>query len=152
MGACLEPITVVAAVIRIGSDGFLLARRPEESGKSYWEFPGGKVDPGEGKRQALIREIREELGCTIKVERRLQEVELKEAQRLLRITFYLCSVSDGIPLMLYHTALLILRRHHLDTDAPKLLLHKADKIVLMRLNELLTEYPGSHGRSSRKNR
>jgi 8-oxo-dGTP diphosphatase len=61
-------IVVVSAVALIDPDGrVLLAQRPE--GKSLaglWEFPGGKVDPGETPEAALIRELREELGIETK--------------------------------------------------------------------------------------
>ena len=60
-------ITDVAVAVITQADGsFLLARRPE--GKpyaGYWEFPGGKVEPNEGVRAALAREIKEELGLEI---------------------------------------------------------------------------------------
>jgi 8-oxo-dGTP diphosphatase len=62
-------VEVAAAILlRDGPHGeeFLLARRPE--GKvyaGYWEFPGGKVEPGESLRQALVRELQEELGITV---------------------------------------------------------------------------------------
>ncbi len=64
----MSPIVEVAAAIMLRADGreFLLAQRPE--GKvyaGYWEFPGGKVEPGETVRQALIRELQEELGITV---------------------------------------------------------------------------------------
>lgn len=59
-------VEVAAAVmLRAGGEEFLLAQRPE--GKvyaGYWEFPGGKVEPGESIRNALIRELQEELGIT----------------------------------------------------------------------------------------
>ena len=61
------PIVLVAAVALIDADGrVLLAQRP--AGKSMaglWEFPGGKVDPGETPEAALIRELREELGIDV---------------------------------------------------------------------------------------
>jgi 8-oxo-dGTP diphosphatase len=62
-------ILVVAALIRRDSDGRLLLsrRRPDQSLPGCWEFPGGKVEPGEAPVAALAREIEEELGCTIEV-------------------------------------------------------------------------------------
>ncbi|MBS1141426.1 MAG: hydrolase:Thiamine monophosphate synthase [Proteobacteria bacterium] len=64
----MTKIVEVAAAVMLRTDGheFLLAQRPE--GKvyaGYWEFPGGKVEPGETVRQALIRELQEELGITV---------------------------------------------------------------------------------------
>lgn len=64
----MSKIVQVAAAVMLRADGreFLLAQRPE--GKvyaGYWEFPGGKVEPGENYRQALIRELHEELGITV---------------------------------------------------------------------------------------
>ncbi|HOI52671.1 MAG TPA: NUDIX domain-containing protein, partial [Azonexus sp.] len=60
-------VEVAAAVmLRAGGSEFLLAQRPE--GKvyaGYWEFPGGKVEPGESVRDALVRELQEELGITV---------------------------------------------------------------------------------------
>lgn len=63
----MTKIVEVAAAVMLRADGreFLLAQRPE--GKvyaGYWEFPGGKVEPGETVREALIRELQEELGIT----------------------------------------------------------------------------------------
>ena len=58
------PIEVVAAVIRRGND-ILLASRPADKPPCGWEFPGGKVEPGETADAALIREIDEELGVRV---------------------------------------------------------------------------------------
>ncbi|WP_310493976.1 Nudix family hydrolase [Dechloromonas sp.] len=63
----MSKVVEVAAAVMLRADGteFLLAQRPE--GKvyaGYWEFPGGKVEPGESVRAALIRELQEELGIT----------------------------------------------------------------------------------------
>ena len=66
----MSKIVEVAAAILLreenGHSEFLLAQRPK--GKvyaGYWEFPGGKLEPGESLREALVREIQEELGVTI---------------------------------------------------------------------------------------
>lgn len=59
-----DVIEVVAAVIRRGSK-VLLASRPADKPPAGWEFPGGKVEPGETPDAALIREIHEELGVRV---------------------------------------------------------------------------------------
>lgn len=62
-----EILEVAAAVVLRPDGGFLLARRP--SGKvyaGYWEFPGGKIEPGESAEDALARELREELGIEVR--------------------------------------------------------------------------------------
>ena len=62
-------VEVVAALIWDG-DRFLICQRPENKARGLlWEYVGGKVEPGETKQEALIRECREELGVTITVEK-----------------------------------------------------------------------------------
>ena len=66
-GAGAKPLVLVSAVGLVDTDGrLLLARRPEgKSMAGLWEFPGGKVNPGETPEAALIRELREELGIDV---------------------------------------------------------------------------------------
>ncbi len=61
------PLVLVAAVVLVDADGrVLLARRPEGKAMAgLWEFPGGKIDPGETPEAALIRELAEELGIDV---------------------------------------------------------------------------------------
>jgi 8-oxo-dGTP diphosphatase len=61
------PLVLVAAVVLVDTDGrVLLAQRPEgKQMAGLWEFPGGKVDPGETPEAALIRELGEELGIDV---------------------------------------------------------------------------------------
>lgn len=60
-----EPVVVVCALI-LRDERVLIAQRPEGKHLALkWEFPGGKVEPGEAPAAALVREIREELGCEI---------------------------------------------------------------------------------------
>jgi 8-oxo-dGTP diphosphatase len=58
---------VVAAVIQIGDEFLACRRAPQKNQAGKWEFPGGKVEPGETDAQALIREIREELTVDVHV-------------------------------------------------------------------------------------
>ena len=63
-----RPLVLVVACALVDADGrVLLARRPEGKDMAgLWEFPGGKVHPGESPEQALIRELEEELGIVVK--------------------------------------------------------------------------------------
>ena len=66
MAETSKPIVLVAAVVLLDPDGrILIAQRPEgKSMAGLWEFPGGKVEPGETPEEALVRELQEELGVT----------------------------------------------------------------------------------------
>lgn len=59
-------VRVVAALIRNGDRFFICQRPPEKKRGLLWEFPGGKIEPGETPEQALIRECREELNAVVK--------------------------------------------------------------------------------------
>ena len=87
-------IQVVAAVIRDRGKVFATQRGygPHKDG---WEFPGGKVEPGETPEQALIREIREELDTVITVGEKIGRVEWEEEDRRYSLTCFLCRVQSG---------------------------------------------------------
>ena len=70
----MKHIQVVAAVIRRGDEIFATQRGYGEF-KDWWEFPGGKMEPGESPQQALVREIREELDAEITVGNLIDTVE-----------------------------------------------------------------------------
>lgn len=86
---------VTAAVIRRGERFLITRRRAEAMLGGLWEFPGGKVEPGETLEQCLVREIDEELGIQIRIERPLLAV--KHAYSHFRITLhtFLCRHSRG---------------------------------------------------------
>ena len=79
-------IEVVAAVIE--SDGLILAcrRRPEKAAGGKWEFPGGKIEPGEAPSDALVREIREELDTSILVDGVLRRDDTRVGDNVIRLT------------------------------------------------------------------
>src|SRR5512138_2308085 len=58
---------VVAALVREGGRILMSRRRSDQAMPNLWEFPGGKVEPGEHPEAALVRELREEVGCGIEV-------------------------------------------------------------------------------------
>ena len=62
----MRRIHVMAAVIRDAERRILIAKRPDDAHQGgLWEFPGGKLEPGESRLEALQRELREELGITV---------------------------------------------------------------------------------------
>ena len=99
----LEPRQVVgAAIIRDGQ--VLCALRPPVGPVGgMWEFPGGKVEPGETHEQALVREIAEELGVAIIVGEMLSESTLPYPPYLVTLTNYYCTLlHDDEPQALEH--------------------------------------------------
>lgn len=91
------PLPVVAAVILRG-DRVLVTRRPRTGHLAgMWEFPGGKVERGETPAQALHREIREELGCSVSVGRRLCRVTYRYPRKRVRLDFHRCRILKGEP-------------------------------------------------------
>ncbi len=92
------PIDVVAGVIR-GDDGrFLITQRmADDTLGGYWEFPGGKVDPGEELRAALRRELREELGVETEIGAEIQRVVHAYPDRDVRVYFYEARIVSGEP-------------------------------------------------------
>ncbi len=87
----MKQIEVVAAIIRKDNRIFATQRGYGEW-KDWWEFPGGKMEPGETAEEALKREIREELSTEISVDELLCTVEYDYPQFHLTMHCYLCSL------------------------------------------------------------
>ena len=104
LGGVRKSIDVVAAVIV--DDGRILAtQRGYGEFEGGWEFPGGKVEPGETPEDALRREMREELGARVEVGRLLSTVEYDYPTFHLNMACFLCTLTDGgFELLEHHAA------------------------------------------------
>ncbi len=93
---------VVAALIWDG-DRFMACQRPAHKARGLlWEFVGGKVEPGETKEEALLRECREELGVTIAVGEVFMEVEHVYPDLTVHLTLFHARIVEGMPQKLEH--------------------------------------------------
>jgi len=110
----MKSIQVVAAVIFHEGKVFATQRGYGEW-KDGWEFPGGKIEPGEKPEEALIREIREELDLGIAVERKICDVEQDYPSFHLSMQCFRCSIRTGEPRLLEHEAARWLEREALYT-------------------------------------
>ncbi len=93
-------LTVVAALILRDSKVLVCQRRRDDTHALQWEFPGGKVEPGEIPQAALARELREELGIEAKVTRELYRTRhrYRESGQALELIFFQASVGPSVPL------------------------------------------------------
>ena len=101
----MKTIEVVAAIIEDPQTGAVLAtQRGYGDYAGGWEFPGGKVEPGETPEEAIVREIKEELQATIAVDRFLVTVDWDYPNFHLTMHCYWSHVVDGHLALLEHSA------------------------------------------------
>ena len=95
-------VEVVAALIWDG-DKFMICQRPEHKARGLlWEFVGGKVEPGETRAQALIRECREELNVSLSVSDVFMDVIHEYPNLTVHLTLFNATIAEGIPQILEH--------------------------------------------------
>lgn len=93
-----EQLIRVAAAIIADGDRYLMTRRP--AGKhmaGYWEFPGGKIEPGESPAQALARELEEELGIEVEVRGSVDVLRHRYGDRSVELHFLEAAIRSGRP-------------------------------------------------------
>ena len=127
-----KKVTEVLAALIWDGDRFLICQRPAHKARGLlWEFVGGKVEPGETKEQALIRECREELGVTLLVDEVFMEVDHKYPDLNVHLTLFNAAISEGTPRMLEHNDI----RWITAEEIPQYEFCPADETILKKLRE-----------------
>ena len=99
----MEKVVEVVAALIWDEDKFLICQRPANKARALlWEFVGGKVEEGETKEQALIRECREELAITVESHEVFMEVTHEYPDITVHLTLFNCTISKGQPQLLEH--------------------------------------------------
>jgi len=122
-------IEVVAALIWEG-EKFMICQRPAHKARGLlWEFVGGKVEPGETKEQALIRECKEELAVTLSVGDVFMDVVHEYSDITVHLTLFNATIADGVPQKLEHNDI----RWIIPEEIPEYDFCPADEEILVQL-------------------
>ena len=125
-------VEVVAALIW-DNNKFMICQRPANKARALlWEFVGGKVEEGESKEQALIRECREELAITIDVSDVFMEVTHTYPDITVHLTLFNATIKKGTPQMLEHNDI----KWIAPNDIPSYDFCPADEEILQRIREI----------------
>ncbi len=88
-------IEVTAAVIRDNGKFLICQRAKGKNCELLWEFPGGKIEPGETAEQCIVRECQEELGVTLEVEQKLTDIVYAYSDRTVHLHFFITRIVAG---------------------------------------------------------
>lgn len=109
-------VNVVAAIIENEEHDILCAlRSPQMSLPNMWEFPGGKVEPGENFYTAIEREIAEELECKIKANELFHKNTHEYDTFIINLICIKCTIIEGTPTAKEHSKLIWLKRENLSS-------------------------------------
>ena len=123
-------MTEVVAALIWDNDTFLICQRPtSKSCALLWEFVGGKVEAGETKEQALIRECREELAVTLTVGDVFTDVVHEYPDITVHLTLFHATIAEGVPQMLEHNDI----RWITPREIPNYNFCPADKEILAKI-------------------
>lgn len=99
-------LRVSAAIIKNSDNEILICQRgPGGSCQFLWEFPGGKIEPGESPEECLIRECREELEINIEIDALFAHTSYSYPEREIEFLFFRASMIDGVPLPSVHNCI-----------------------------------------------
>lgn len=125
-------IDVVAALIW-DRERFMACQRPAHKTRGLlWEFVGGKVETGETKAEALVRECREELDVTVAVGDVFTELVHEYPDMTIRLTLFNASIAEGEPKLLEHNDIKWITPAEID----ELEFCPADEEILKKIKEL----------------
>ncbi len=124
-----KSVEVVAALIWQG-EKFLICQRPKDKARALlWEFVGGKVEAGETKQAALVRECREELDIMVGVGEVFAEVTHEYPDLIVHLTLFHCTLAAGEPKLLEHNDM----KWILPSEIPAYEFCPADETILEKL-------------------
>lgn len=96
-------MTEVIAALIWDQNKFMICQRPAHKARGLlWEFPGGKLEPGETQQQALIRECQEELAVTLNVGEVFMQVTHEYPDLTVHLTLFHATIREGVPQKLEH--------------------------------------------------
>ena len=126
-------MTEVVAALIWNENRFLACQRPAHKARGLlWEFVGGKVEPGETREQALIRECQEELAVTVTVQDVFMEVDHVYPDLTVHLTLFNASIAEGVPQKIEHNDLRWITVEEIDQYE----FCPADEEILRRLKEV----------------
>lgn len=128
----MKTVRVVAAVI-LEKDRVYATQRGYGDFKDGWEFPGGKIEPGEMPEAAVVREIREELDTEVEPLRLITTVEYDYPAFHLSMDCFLCRITGGNLTLKEHEAARWLSKEELDSVGWL----PADRTLIQELREIL---------------
>ena len=126
-------MTEVVAALIWDAEIFMICQRPAHKARALlWEFVGGKVEPGETKEQALIRECQEELAITLAVGSAFMDVVHQYPDITVHLTLFNATIAEGIPQKLEHNDI----RWITPAEIPNYEFCPADQEILQRIREV----------------
>lgn len=126
-------MTQVVAALVWDKNKFMICQRPANKARGLlWEFVGGKVEPGETKEQALVRECKEELAITVSPATVFTEVVHEYPDISIHLTLFNCTITEGTPQILEHNDI----RWITTSEIPQYDFCPADAIILDKLKKV----------------